>query len=357
MPEEPFEERTEPATTKKRQEVRDKGQVAKSVELNSAGIFFLGIITIYVVSGPTMNDLCGLIRDGLSSAGGFSSSRSNAPYVFIEMVSRGITIVAPILAILFIVALSANFLQVGVKVTTPPLQPNLNPLDPINGIKRIFFSPRTIMELFKGIFKLALIGYIIYSTLYAEKDRLLVLTDQSIIGIFTTLWTIILKIGLKAGVFLVVLAALDYAFQKWDFEKKIRMTKKEVQDELKHQEGNPKVKAKIRSLQIKMARSRMLSRVKEADVVVTNPVSIAIALKYDPEKMVAPVVVAKGKKRLARKIVEIAKDHQVPVMENVTLAQALYRTTEVGAQVALELYKAVAEVLAFVYKLKGKKLF
>ena len=356
MAEESYEERTEPATTKKRQEVRDRGEVARSIELNSAGIFFIGVITLYLMSGTMMANLCGLVRDGFSAAGDFSSSSGDSPYVFFELVSRGITTVAPVLAILFLVALAVNFLQVGFKVTANPLQPKAEKFNPISGMKRIFFSPRTIVELFKGIVKLALVGYIVYSTLYSEKERLLILADQSAGEIFLVLWTIILRISLKAAVFLVILAVIDYAYQKWDFEKRIRMTKKEVQDELKHLEGNPKVRAKIRSLQIKLARSRMLSRVQEADVVITNPVHLAVALKYDPDKMEAPIVLAKGRRRLARKIVEIARAHRIPVMENIALARALYRTTEVGARIALELYKAVAEVLAFVYKLKGKRL-
>jgi flagellar biosynthetic protein FlhB len=356
MPEEPFEERTEPATQKRRTETREKGQVAKSMDVNSAGIFFLGVLTIYFLSSAILGDLTGMIRDGLSSAGSFGTADGDGVYVFLGLIDQGIMIIAPILGIFFLVALAINYGQVGFRITLEPLQPKFEKLNPVSGIRKLMFSARTLEELAKGIIKFAIVGYIVYSTIEGERDRILILADQPFPAIFVTLWSIIFRVALKAGLALIVLAVFDYAYQRHEFEKSIKMTKKEVKDELKHQEGDPKVKGKIRSIQIRMARQRMLRRVMEADVVVTNPIHLAVALKYDPETMPAPVVLAKGQRKLAKRIVELAKKHGIPVMENVPLAQALYRTTEVGAEIALDLYHAVAEVLAFVYRLKGKRL-
>jgi flagellar biosynthetic protein FlhB len=215
-------------------------------------------------------------------------------------------------------------------------------------------SRQSLMELFKSMAKLVIVGGIAYLTIRGEMDGIRELGRMEVASIAIFILKVILKIFFRVCIVMIFLAAMDYAFQKWQFEQQLKMTKQEIKEEYKHTEGDPLIKSRIRKVQMEVARRRMMQEVPEADVVVTNPVHLAVAIKYDRAKMSAPHVIAKGAEFVAEKIKALAREHNVPVVENKELARSLYRSAEVGDEVPMDFYQAVAEVLAYVYKIKGK---
>jgi flagellar biosynthetic protein FlhB len=235
------------------------------------------------------------------------------------------------------------------------IKPRLSKLDPIKGVGRLI-SKNALMEFFKSIAKLIVVGFVAFRVVYKELDRLPELSQYHVAGIIGFILFTVLKIFLWCLGAMFLIAVIDYGFQKWQFEKRIMMTRKELKDDLKMTEGDPQIKAKIRQIQIQMAMRRMMHEVPKADVVITNPTHIAIALKYESQKMDAPQVVAKGVGFIAEKIKRIAREHNIPIIENKELAGALYKMVEVGHLIPPFFYQAVAEVLAYVYRLKGKTI-
>jgi flagellar biosynthetic protein FlhB len=213
------------------------------------------------------------------------------------------------------------------------------------------------MELFKSLLKLGIVGGIAFLSIKGEMNNLPFLGEMEVPSIVAYILQAIFKIFIRCAMAMILLVALDYAFQKWEFEKKIKMSKKEIKDEFKTTEGDPLVKSRIRSIQMQMARKRMMQAVPEADVVITNPTSVATALKYDSALMEAPKLLAKGAGKIAERIKELAVQHDIPVVENKELARSLYSLVEIGEQIPPALYQAVAEVLAYVYRLKGNKAY
>jgi flagellar biosynthetic protein FlhB len=264
-------------------------------------------------------------------------------------------ILTPFLAVLAIVAYGVNVLQVGVLFTAKPLAPKPDRFNLANGIKRII-SVRSLVQLVRDVAKLLLIGFVGYRAISANLDTFYRLSDTSPDVIAGAIGRMALTTTLQIGGVILLLALFDYAYQKYDFEKNIRMSKQDVREEMKDTEGNPQIKARVRQLQREMSRKRMMREIPEADVVVTNPTHIAVALKYNPELMEAPLVVAKGQRLIAEKIKEIAKMAGVPIVENKPLARALYKMCDIGSRVPSDLYRAVAEVLAYVYRLKGHEV-
>ncbi len=255
-----------------------------------------------------------------------------------------------------IAAILGNVLQVGFMFSTESIQPKIDKISPSKGFQRLF-SVRSIAEMIKGILKICIIAGVAYLVIRKEIVNLIPLADQSIWGMLTYLGRVCFHILLATTVVLVFLAALDYAYQRWEFEKSIRMTKQEIKDEFKNTEGDPMIKARIRRIQREMARKRMMAEVPKATVVVTNPTHLAVAIRYEHATMNAPVVVAKGADIIAEKIREIAKENDIPIVENKPLAQVLYKIVKLNHAVPENLYKAVAEVLAFVYEQKKMKIF
>lgn len=235
------------------------------------------------------------------------------------------------------------------------LKPDLNRINPIEGFKRLF-SLRSLVELLKSVLKVAIVGIVVYQVLKNRWDEMILLTEMNVNDAFANFWDIASEITLKSGMVLLALAVFDYFYQRWEFEKSIRMTKQEVKDELKEVEGNPEIKRRQRQMMYDILRRRMMEEVPKADVVITNPTHFAVALKYDPDTMNAPVVVAKGVDHLALKIIEIAKENDVPVLRNPSLARALYYKTEIGEEIPVEFYRIVAEVLVYVYTKKGVRI-
>ena len=263
---------------------------------------------------------------------------------------------APVFVAVAGAALLINVLQVGVNFTSKPLIPKLSKLNPISGVARLF-SMRSLNELFKSILKIAIIATIAYVTIRGKMDRLVLMVEMTPAQIGYGAMALAFEIFVKTVMALAILAFLDFAFQKWQFLQDMKMTKEEVKEEWKQTEGDPHVKARIRSLQREASRKRMMSSVPQADVVVTNPTHLAVALSYDSDKASAPIVVAKGRALLAEKIKQIARENNVPIVEDKPLAQALYKQVEVGEVIPILFYQAVAELLAYVYKLKGRPVY
>jgi flagellar biosynthetic protein FlhB len=355
MAEENVQDRTEKATPRRRRKSRQEGKVARSVELNSAVILCLGLTVIYMM-GPL---LAGQMRQFMSyiftEAPNMRLDVDSAVALFSNNILTFFTILGPILIILSIIAYGVNVMQVGFLVTTKPLEPKLDKLNIANGIKRLF-SVRSVVEMIRDVIKITLIATVAYLSIKSNLPAFFSLSDNSVEFFAGTMGTMALKTALQIGVVILFLALLDYAFQKYEFEKKIRMSKQEIKEEMKETEGSPETRARVRQVQREMVRRRMMQEIPEADVVVTNPTHIAVALKYDQKKMEAPTVVAKGERLIAEKIKEIAREAGVPIVENRPLARALFSLCEIGSIVPAKLYKAVAEVLAYVYRLKDEKV-
>lgn len=355
----PGGEKTEKPTSKKLNDARKEGQVAKSKEITNAfellafflmiyiwvkymGTFFVGnIYEIYSQIPEYIKMYDGRIQDQTFNM------------LFVKSLSRVLLIMAPFLLVGYLVCFITNLLQVKWRPTTKPLKPKFSKLNPINGFKR-FFSLNSLVELAKSILKIGLVGYVVYSYLKKNMPPLYLFYDLSLNQGIMQLGMLVVKLGIRISLFYMIIAALDYVYQKWKFNNDQKMTKQEVKDEVKNQEGDPQIKGKQRQRMQEASRRRMMQQLPEADVVITNPTHFAVAIKYDQSLYDAPYVIAKGADYLAQKIKETAKENHIEIVENKPLARMLYANVDVGAVVPPELYQAVAEVLAFVYHLQGK---
>ena len=346
-------EKTEPATAKKLKDAREEGKVAKSKELTAAFsliVLFLclkifisyvgeSLINLFPAIYNTMADFV-RINEGALSAQAVSS-------LFFDVIIRWLLIVLPFFAFGFVITILVSIVQVGWKVSTKPMKPELSKFNPINGFKRIF-SKDSIFQLLLSIVKIGLIGYIAYSSLKDRVNDLLILYDLSMNQAVALVGTLIIDIGLKISLVYLIIGIADFAYQKYKFNDDMKMTKQEVKDEYKNTEGDPQIKGRQRRKMQEVSQRRMMQDVPKADVVITNPTHLAVALKYDAEVSAAPVVLAKGEDYLAQRIKEVARDHQIEIVENKPLARMLYHNVDIGAEIPPELYQAVAEVLAVV---------
>ena len=264
-------------------------------------------------------------------------------------------IVGPLLLVIMIAGVTTNLLQTGFIFTLKPIRPKAGKFNPLNGIKKLGFSQRSLMELGKGFSKMLLVGMFGYFTVEKFLTNSVRLTDSSPSEIFSYMGKSAFTVTIKVTSVFVVLAVIDYYFQRHKFQQQTKMTKQEVKEEQKQMEGDPLVKRKIRREMIKRHRYRMMHAVPKADVVVTNPTHYAIAIMYDAKIMPAPKVVAKGKDLIAQKIKEIAAENDVPIVEDKTLAQLLYKTVDIDEQIPTDLFKAVAQILAYIYQMKKIK--
>ncbi len=355
MAEESFQEKTEQATPKRREDARRKGQVARSSELSSIAILAAGLLALSAL-GSYMFDQLGIFMVDALTNGIFIELDPGSLHLSIGTWALGYArIVGPVVALLVVAALGINYAQVGVLFTLQPLTPKAERISPLSGLKRIF-SSRGLVELAKGLFKIGAVVYVTYLTIDSDMDSLIAYMDMSVGQIFTLSGDITITLAFRIVLLLLIMAILDYAFQRWEYEKNLRMTRQEVREEVKQQEGDPMVRSRIRALQREMSQRRMMDDVMTADVVVTNPTHVAVALKYDMENMPAPRVVAKGQRLVAQRIKELARDAGVPLVENKPLARALFKVVRIGDEIPEDLFKAVAQVLAFVFQLKrGKK--
>lgn len=351
-------ERSEPATARKREEARGKGQVAKSTELVSAIMLIVAVFFLAGSGGSVMQPIMTLMRrifGSLVMADLASGTLRGSPMdVSSELTNLLVGVaagIAPFMIIMLLVAVVANLAQVGLRFTPSALMPSLGHINPLSGFKRIL-SKRGLVDLGKAIVKLAIVGYVAYGIIVSSYGVLVQSGQQDVAGGVGSLAAIASELGRSTSGWLLVLAAIDVMWQRRSFDAGLRMTKQEVMDETKQQEAPPQVRAEIRKRARRFALTRMMAAVPKADVIVTNPTHFAVALYYDPRKMSAPTVCAKGQRLVAHKIVSVARENRVPVVQNPPLARALFHTVEIGQAVPPTLYRAVAEVLAFVFKLK-----
>ena len=353
MAEGDYQDKTEKATAKKRQQAREKGQVAKSREIPAVAVLLTGLSTLYLFGSFMYSHIRSVMQESFSMIARPTLGLTDFSVLNYDMVQRFIIIMAPMMIAVFAIAILSNVAQIGWLFTWEPLIPQPSKVSPIKGIGRLF-SKHSLMELFKSIGKLILVGLVVYWTVKGEMARFVSLGDMEVAGIASYILKVILKIFLRVSMAMIFLAALDYAFQKWQFEQKLKMTKQEVKEELKQNEGDPLIKSRIRRVQQEMARRRMMQEVPKADVIVTNPVHLALALRYDSSLMNAPHVVAKGAGPVAEKIKALAKEHGIPIVEDKALARRLYEAVDIGGEIPSAFYHAVAEVLTYVYRIKGK---
>lgn len=348
------QERTEKATAKRRQQAREKGQVAQSREVSSV-IILMTALGLFYFSGSWMLLNLGNILSGVYQSLGtlHLDSVPDVSTFLIKIAKLSFRIIAPLFLLLVVAGIAANGLQFGFGLYPKKLAPKLTQINPASGVKRIF-SLKSLVEAVKSVLKIIVVGWIAYGVISGHLKEFPALVDLDVGQILVFMGQVAFQIALYVCLALVVMAALDFIYQRWQYEENLKMTKQEVKDEHKQAEGDPKVKSRIRSLQREVAMRRMMESVPEADVVITNPTHLAIALRFDSKNMIAPRVVAKGADHLAERIRKIAGEHSVPIVENKPLAQALYRMVELGEYIPAELYRAVAEVLAYVYRLKGR---
>lgn len=346
-------EKTEPATAKKRQDARKKGQVAKSMDLPAAFILLFSFLSFLMFGGYMKEKIVNIFRNVYENQLTMDITAANVQVLFVDLVQQGLTILAPIFILVVLVAFLGNYAQIGFMFIGDPLMMKFSKINPIEGFKRIF-SLRTVMDFLKSTMKMLIIGYVVYTTLMGEKAKLLGLGHAPLESTFSFIASVTLKLGIKIGAILIVLAIFDFIYQKYEYEKSLKMSKQDIKDEYKKSEGDPLIKGKIRAKQRQMAMQRMMQEVPKADVIITNPTHFAVALKYDSNNMQAPTVIAKGADYVALKIKEVAKKNGIMTMENKPLARAIFAQVEIGDSIPAELFQAVAEVLAYVYKVKGK---
>lgn len=346
------QEKTEQPTPKRREEAKKKGQVAKSQEVASVTILFACLIFFYFNSTGMFEQVLDMMRWMFRESGSITINSANIQALMVGFIYRMFILLFPLFMVVVAAGMIANYLQVGFMFSTESIQPKLSKIDPIKGFQK-FFSLKTLVELVKNIFKISVVGFIAYLVIKGEIKGLFPLMEQSVWGILTFIGGVAFKMVFVTCMALIVMAILDYVYQKWEFEKDLKMSKQEVKDEFKQTEGDPLVKARIKRLQREAARHRMMTNVPTADVVITNPTHIAVALKYDQEEMFAPKVVAKGRGFIAERIKEIARENGVTIVENKPVAQVLYKIVEVDEMIPENLYRAVAEILAYVYGLKA----
>ena len=354
MAEETGQERTEQATQKRREETRQRGQVARSFEVNSAVILMAGFGVIMLFRRHFMNGLMQTTSHILSNSHTYHFTASAVQGLFLSLARDFFMLMLPLIVALLSAGVLVNILQIGFLFTGEPIRPKFDKINPIEGAKRIF-SRRALETLVRDIIKIIVVGWIGYAAVKGLMNDTIRIADATVQQIAAFTGMAVFWIAIKILIGYCVIAVFDYAFQRWDYEKSIMMTRQEVREELRQTEGDPLLRARIRSVQRELARRRMMEEVPKAAVVVTNPTEIAVALAYETG-MTAPVVVAKGKRILAEKIRDIAVAAGIPIVENVLLAQTLYQAVDIGHPIPADLYTAVAEVLAYVYRLRGKKV-
>lgn len=350
----PGGERTEPATAKKLKDAREEGKVAKSQELSAAftliALFVSLRIFVSYLGDRFLNVfhwVYGIIPEiGMDEPGGLTLREvvDLLNQVYLQLLLACL----PFLAIGFVVAFFVSVIQVGWTVSGKAMKPKLEKFNPVNGFKRIF-SKESIFNLIKSILKVILIFYVAYASIRDQANNLFILYEISLNQAIAMVGSIIIDTGIRISVVYLVLGLADYVYQRYKFNEDMKMTKQEVKDEYKDSEGDPQIKGQQKQRMREASQRRMMQDVPKADVVITNPTHLAVAIRYDAEQESAPVVLAKGEDYLALKIREMAKEHQVVIMENKPLARALYATVDVGEQIPPELYQAVAEILAVVY--------
>ncbi len=347
-------EKTEKATPRKKKKAREEGQVAISKEIATAITLIGGFLALKILGRYMFKKIYQLMNFDFSiiqDAQHIIDDKFLLDF-FIFLATKVFIICGPIFLVVALIGLVTNLLQVGWHPTSKPLKPKFNAFNPVNGFKRMF-SGKQIIETLTAILKVSFIGFIIYKEISGQINQIRNIIYMDLIEAVAYILDFAINIGMTVGYYFIIIAILDFAYQRFSHNKKLRMSKQEIKDEYKQIEGDPFIKGKIKQKMRESSLKRMMQEVPGADVIITNPTHFAVAIKYDREKETAPIVVAKGVDYLAQKIKEIGKENNIEIVENKPLARALYGSVDIGKEIPPELYQAVAEVLAFVYKLRN----
>jgi len=347
-------DKTEKATPKKKQDARKKGQVVKSQDVTAAVGLLLLFLFLYFTGPMMIEGIFGFLHQAFEKNILIETvTTDTVMQMYTDSLKEMALIILPFMAIAVVAGIAGNFMQFGFLFTMEPMKLDLKKMDPIKGIKKII-SVRAIVNLIKSLLKISFIGTVTTVIIWMNIEEVLSLSFQSPWDTLTTVAKLTGLMGIAASITLLVISLIDYIYEKYEYEKQLKMSKQDIKDEYKNAEGDPKIKSKIKQRQREMAMRRMMQEIPDADVVITNPTHYAIALKYDDQNMEAPKVVAKGTDYVAQKIKLIAKENDVVMVENRPLARAMYDQVEIGQQVPEEFFKAIAEILAYVYRIKRK---
>ena len=348
------QERNLPATARRLTEARGRGQAAKSTEVTTAVVLLFALLGLRFFGGFIFDSLGELVRFYLTNVGELEISLASIRAVSFPAARTLIITALPVVILAAIAGVSANLLQTGFMLSMHPLKPDLGRINPLQGAKRLI-SPKALVDLVRNVTKLTLLILVFWLTVSARLDEIVLLgLGDPIAG-----WKLVPEIGFDAAIrgtaILAFIGLIDYLWQRYQFRKDLRMSSHEVKQEHKETEGDPLLRRRVRERGRELAQRRMMAEVPTADVIITNPVHIAIALRYDSLTMGAPTIVAKGERLVAQRIRDIAIENDIAIVENRPLAQTLNRTVEIGQEIPADLYKAVAEILAFVFGLKRKQ--
>ncbi|MDF2986650.1 MAG: flagellar biosynthetic protein FlhB [Eubacterium sp.] len=348
------DDKTEKATPKKKSDARKKGQVFQSREMSASLILVLMVVSINAFGSIIYEQITQYIKKAfteyLTMTDAFDSG------ILAKLFIDGLIVLAkttlPLLLIATLAAFIVGYAQVGFLFTLETLKPKGNRINPFSGFKRIF-SMRSVVELVKSIIKILIVAWVAYSYLKSKTNEVVTLMNQDLLDVLSFIGNAAFTVALRICIAMIIVGFLDYLYQRFDYEKSLKMTKQEVKEEYKQLEGNPEIKSKIKQKQRQMSMKRMMQEIPKADVVITNPTHFAVAIKYDVQKASAPYVVAKGQDYVALRIKQVANENKVQIVENKPLARTLFSTVDIGQAIPQELYQAVAEILAFVYNLKN----
>lgn len=347
------QEKTEKATPKKRQEARKKGQVLKSPEVSSALVLLASFAFLRFWVPLMFERFIGIIEYFIVNFTSKELTFITAISISLLLIEEFLLIFGPFGFLVLIIGFIANYMQVGPLLTGEPLKPKLSKLNPVEGFKKLF-SKKSIQQLVKSVLKISALSYVVYIVIHNHIRFLPDIIEMELLLAVSKVANTVFRVALYSGGVMVFIAVLDYFYSWWEFEENLKMSKHEVKEEYKQMEGDPQIKGKIKQRQRLMATRRMMQEIPTADVIITNPTHFAVAIKYDTTSGQAPVVIAKGQDFVAQQIKQLALEHDIVLFEDVYLARSLYRAVEIGEQIPFEFFKAVAEVLAFVYKVKGK---
>lgn len=352
------QEKTELATAKRLKDARDKGQVSKSHDVTTAAVLLFGGLSVFIFGGMIIGEFKGFMSTMLANTTTYEITDQNVIHYTTQMLKYVGSLLMPLISVIFAVALIGEISQVGFHFASKKFTEGLKwkqVFNPFSGIKRIFFSSNSLFELAKSLAKIIILSLIVFLTLRGKDEEIIGLLQRPFMDIGEYMVSLSFEIVWKVASVYIVIAIFDFIYQKWKFQEDMKMTKQELKDENKQTEGDPFIKGRLRALMRGRIRKLMLDNAKKADVIITNPTHFAVALQYQQGAMNAPVVVAKGADFMAAKIREIAKEYDIPIYEEPPLARAIFFNVEVDDEIPENLFKAVAQVLAYVYHLKNAK--
>lgn len=346
-------ERTEAPTPRKRAEARNKGQVAKSTELTSVVVLFAAVGMLQFMGMDFLTRFSQLAREAFLKVGERNATPEELLGLAGSMIGVGVGVVVPLVIGVTIVGVAVTLMQTGPLLSLQPLAPDISRINPLQGFKKLW-SGRSMVESLKAVTKLSVTGFVGYLVITENFSSLMGLQTANAQGVIAVIGGLTVELAEKCGLALLVMAVADFVYQRHSMEGSLKMSHQEIKEEARQSEGDPHLKGKLRQMARQLAGRRMMQSVPNADVVVTNPTHFAVALEYKPSKMGAPVVTAKGQDLVAAQIKRVAQEHRVPIVENPPLARALFRSVEIGDDIPPTLYQAVAEVLAFIYRLRDQ---